>query len=137
MTANPREQTRVIQRPAFAIVEPEPVRKTQRQETRADHVLHRLPQPEIRPKRQQRDHLRNNHKTDKINSQLRLQHDKRNNNSNVECQMLLHTEAQPISVTQLHVQWMIRWKMIWLRFDMRQEKLEMLPPPQWPLPSPP
>ncbi len=58
MTANPREQTRVVQRPAFAIVEPEPVRKTQRQKTRADHVLHRLPQPEIRPKRQQRDHLR-------------------------------------------------------------------------------
>ena len=58
VTANPREQTRVVQRPAFAIVEPEPLRKTQRDQARTDHVLHRLPQPEIRPKRQQRDQLR-------------------------------------------------------------------------------
>ena len=58
VTADPGEQTRVVEDAALALVQPETLRHPQRDQALTDHVLHRLAETQVGPQRQERDQLR-------------------------------------------------------------------------------
>jgi hypothetical protein len=55
VAAHPREQARVVQDASFSIVDGRALSQPQGDQARPDHVLHRLPETQVGPERQQGD----------------------------------------------------------------------------------
>ena len=55
VAAHPREQARVVHDASFSIVDGRALSQPQGDQARPDHVLHRLPQTQVGPERQQGD----------------------------------------------------------------------------------
>ena len=58
MAPHPRQQPRVVDNAALRVRQPKPLTQPQRNQARADHVLHRLTKPKISAQREQRNQLR-------------------------------------------------------------------------------
>jgi hypothetical protein len=57
MTAHPRQQRDVVHDGALRVLQRQPLSEAEREQALAQHVLHRLPEPQIHAQRQRRDQL--------------------------------------------------------------------------------
>jgi hypothetical protein len=64
--AHPGEQSGVIEDLPRRLVETEALTESQRDQALTQHVLHRLPQPQVGPQRQRRDQLGQSHRGSRI-----------------------------------------------------------------------